>query len=239
MRLFAHRGYSGKYPENTMLAFEQARLAGVRAVELDVHFSKDGEMVIIHDETIDRTTNGKGLVCSYTFGELQKFNAGTEADPEVIPSLDTYLKWAKQYDIFTNIEIKTNLIYYPNIEDKVLAALKAHDLVEQALISSFNHGSVIRMKQLCPEIKCGFLVGGMGLSNAGAYSKNFKVEYYHPDIKYLTKEGVEECKEHGIGINVWTVDDVGDIQKMIDWKVDGIFTNHCAPVGPMLKALNA
>ena len=163
MRVFAHRGYSGLYPENTMLAFDKAREAGCKAMELDVHLSKDGQLVIIHDETLDRTTNVKGLVCSYDFSELQTFNAGTAEEFQSIPSLETYCKWAKKHGIFTNIEIKTNLIYYPFIEEKVLALLEKYGLVEQTLISSFNHGSVIRMRQLRPEIQCAFLVGGRGL----------------------------------------------------------------------------
>ncbi len=239
MRVFAHRGYSGLYPENTMLAFDKAREAGCKAMELDVHLSKDGELVIIHDEMLDRTTNAKGLVCSYTLAELQTFNAGTDEQEQSIPTLDAYCRWAKQHGIFTNVEIKTNLIYYPGIEDKVLAMLTKHGLVDQTLISSFNHGSVIRMRQLCPQVSCAFLVGGRGLANAGAYAKNFNVEYYHPDGAFLTKASVDECKDHGIGINVWTIDDLGSLHKMITWNVDGIFTNHCAPVLKLLGESNA
>lgn len=239
MRVFAHRGYSGLYPENTMLAFEKAREAGCKSMELDVHLSKDGELVIIHDEMLDRTTNAKGLVCSYTLSELQAINAGTNENFQGIPCLDEYCQWAKQYGIFTNIEIKTNLMYYPGIEDKLLAMLKLYGLVEQTLISSFNHGSVIRMKQLCPEIQCAFLVGGRGLANAGSYAKNFSVEYYHPDGAFLTKAHVDECKAQGVGVNVWTIDDLGLLSKMTSWKVDGVFTNHCAPVMKLLGETHA
>ena len=222
-----------------MLAFEKAREAGCKAMELDVHLSKDGQLVIIHDETLDRTTNVKGLVCSYDFSELQTFNAGTAEEFQRIPSLETYCIWAKEHGIFTNIEIKTNLIYYPLIEEKVLALLEKYGLVEQTLISSFNHGSVIRMRQLRPEIQCAFLVGGRGLANVGSYAKNFKVEYYHPDGAFLTKAAVEECKAHGVGINVWTIDDLGLLHRMRTWQVDGVFTNHCEPVLALLGAKHA
>ncbi len=239
MRVFAHRGYSGLYPENTMLAFDKAREAGCKAMELDVHLSKDGELVIIHDEMLDRTTNAKGLVCSHTLAELRAFNAGTEEQFQAIPSLDTYCRWAKQHGIFTNVEIKTNLIYYPGIEEKVLALLEKYNLIEQTLISSFNHGSVIRMRQLCESIQCAFLVGGRGLANVGSYAKNFKVEYYHPDGAFLTKAAVDECKAQGVGVNVWTIDDLGLLHKMITWNVDGVFTNHCAPVLALLGEKHA
>lgn len=239
MRVFAHRGYSGLYPENTMLAFEKALEAGCKAMELDVHLSKDGEIVVIHDEMLDRTTNAKGVVCSYTLSELQAFNAGTAEYPQGIPSLDTYCKWAKQHGIFTNIEIKTNMIYYPLIEEKVLTMLKHYNLVDQTLISSFNHGSVIRMKQLCSDIQCAFLVGGRGLANAGSYARNFNVEYYHPDGAFLTKAYVDECKSQGVGVNVWTIDDLGLLYKMTSWQVDGIFTNHCAPMLALLGEKDA
>ncbi len=185
MKVFAHRGFSGVYPENTMLAFEKALEVGCTAIELDVHFSKDGSLVIIHDETLDRTTDATGFVRDFTLAELQKVNAGTNEVFQTIPSLDTYCSWAKNHGIFTNIEIKTDRYYYQGIEQATLDLLKKYDLADQCLISSFNHGSVIRMKQLDSSIKCAFLVDVKGLGAAGSYCASFGVEYYHLTGGYL------------------------------------------------------
>ncbi|MGE4583171.1 MAG: glycerophosphodiester phosphodiesterase [Sphaerochaeta sp.] len=234
MNVFAHRGYSGLYPENTMYAFEMAAKAGCKAIELDVHLSQDGKLVVIHDETLDRTTDAKGFVRDYSCKALQKVNAGNADMFQPIPSLDEYCNWAKRHGVTTNIEVKTNLYYYPGIEEKVLALLKKHDLVEQTIISSFNHGSVITMKRLEPSIRCAFLVGSRGLGNAGQYANLFGVEYFHPDGSTLTKAAVEECKAHGVGVNVWTVNDLGMLRSMMDWQVDGIITNYCEDVLTLL-----
>ena len=107
MKVIAHRGYSGRYPENTMLAFEKAVEAGCDAIEMDVQLTKDGEVVVIHDERIDRTTDGTGFVKDYTAGELQRFNAA-KLFPHItefqhIPTFDEYCSWAKQAGIETNI----------------------------------------------------------------------------------------------------------------------------------------
>ena len=123
---FAHRGFSGKYPENTMLAFEKAIEAGADGIENDVHLTKDGVPVIIHDELVDRTTNGKGYVKDYTYEELSKLDA-SYIFPEYgvlhIPTLREYMELVKDKDIITNIELKTGVFEYPGIEEKVYAIL--------------------------------------------------------------------------------------------------------------------
>ena len=121
IKTYAHRGFSGLYPENTMLAFRKAVEEGFcDGIELDVHLSKDNEIVIIHDETVDRTTNGTGFVKDKSLEELKKLKANytfneTYEDQE-IPTFEEYCKYVSDKNIITNIEIKTNLIYYPNIE---------------------------------------------------------------------------------------------------------------------------
>ena len=107
---FAHRGFKGKYPENTMLAFNKAIEAGADGIEFDVHLSKDGEIVIIHDETLERTTDGSGLVGEKTLAQLKKLNASkdyTDYQVQRILTLREYFDFAKDYDIITNIELKT------------------------------------------------------------------------------------------------------------------------------------
>lgn len=226
---FAHRGFSGKYPENTMIAFEKAIEAGCDGIEFDVHFSKDGEVVIIHDETLDRTSNQTGLVRDLTYEELchadvsNKF--GKECGFQKIPSLREYLELVKDLDIVTNIELKTGVFQYEGIERAVYDMLREYDIVDRILISSFNHFSIKRMKEIDPGIACGLLTETWML-NTGAYVKNSGAEYFHPIFRMLTPEIMADLNEHGVKVNAWTVNEQCDIDDMIDLGINGIIGNY-------------
>ncbi|MCF2640284.1 glycerophosphodiester phosphodiesterase [Fusobacterium varium] len=225
---FAHRGFSGKYPENTLLAFEKAVEAQADGIELDVQLTKDGEIVIIHDETIDRTTNGKGLVVDYTYEELEKFDASYIYTGQFgfnkIPTLREYFNLIKDTNIITNIELKTGINEYKGIEEKVYNLIKEFQLENRVIISSFNHYSVLRMKAIAPRIKCGFLTETWIL-NPSKYIKNYCVECYHPHFAMLTPKIVNELKTLGIEINTWTVNKEEDIRDMIVKGIDIIIGN--------------
>ena len=152
MDIIAHRGFSGTYPENTMLSFEKAVENGADAIELDVHLSKDGEVMIIHDEALARTTGRDGFVFDYTRSELEKISAGKTKDDKFgftpIPSLEEYLAMIKDTKLYTNIELKTAPVYYPGIEEKTLDLVRRFSLEDRILYSSFNWLSVLRMKDL-------------------------------------------------------------------------------------------
>lgn len=225
---FAHRGFSGKYPENTMLAFIKAVETGAEGIELDVQLTKDGEVVIIHDETIDRTTDGKGEVVSYTYEELCKFDASYIYKGQFgfnkIPTLKEYFEFIKDTDIITNIELKTGINEYPEIEEKVWSLIKEYNLAEKVIISSFNHYSVLRMKHIAPHLKYG-LLSETWIVDAGKYVHNLAVDCYHPHFKILTKENIKEIKMYGIEINTWTVNTEKDIRDMIEKGIDIIIGN--------------
>ena len=237
---FAHRGFSGKYPENTMLAFEKAIEAGADGIENDVHYTKDGVLVIIHDERIDRTTNGTGFVRDYTYEELSKFDASytfKEAGFQRIPTLREYMELVKDKDIITNIELKTGEFEYPGIEKMVYDMIMEYGLKDRIIISSFNHYSILRMKALDPTIKCGLLEESW-LVNAGAYVASTGVECYHPMYLNMVPEVVEEIKSHGLEINTWTVNDEEDIRRMFERGVDGIIGNFPDLVNEVRESLN-
>lgn len=227
-KIFAHRGFSGKYPENTMLAFEKAIEAGADGIELDVQFTKDKEIVIIHDETIDRTTNGNGEVVSYTYEELEKFDASYiyagKMGINKIPTLREYFELVKDKNIVTNIELKTGINEYLGIEEKVYEMIKEFNLQDKVIISSFNHYSVMRMKKIAPELKYGFL-SETWIIEAGKYVESFGVECYHPHFKNLTKEIVKEIKSHNIMINTFTVNKEEDMKDMYEKEIDIIISN--------------
>lgn len=226
---FAHRGFSGKYPENTILAFQKAIDAGADGIELDVQLTKDNVVVIIHDETIDRTTNGKGYVADYTYEELSKFDASYIYREKMgfnkIPTLKEYFELVKNLDFITNIELKTGINEYLGIEEKVFELIKEYKLEKRVIISSFNHFSILRMKKIAPELKCGFLSEDW-LINAGVYTASHKVECFHPRFNTLVPEVITELKKNNIEINTWTVNNEEDIKYLIDKKIDILIGNY-------------
>lgn len=225
---FAHRGYSGKYPENTMIAFEKAIEAGADGIELDVQLTKDGEVVIIHDESIDRTTDGKGLVVSFTCEELKKYDASYTYRGQMgfnsIPTLREYFELVKDTNIITNIELKTGVNEYHGIEQKVWDLIKEYNLTDRIIISSFNHYTILRMKAIASELVYGLLTETWYV-DAGKYTHNLGVQCYHPQFANMTKEIVKEIKSHGVQINAWTVNKEETMRDLIEKGIDGIIGN--------------
>lgn len=226
-KIFAHRGFSGNYPENTMLAFSEAIKVGSEGIELDVQLTKDGEIVIIHDETIDRTTNGSGLVVNFTYDEISKFDASFKFSQygfNKIPTLREYFELVKDKDIITNIELKTGINEYIGIEEKVFELIKEYNLEKRVIISSFNHFSILRMKEIAPELKYGLLTETW-IIDAGKYTHNLGVECYHPCYQNMTSDIVKEIKSYGLEINVFTVNTDETIKDMLDKNIDIIIGN--------------
>lgn len=230
MRVIAHRGWSGKYPENTMLAFRKAVEAGCDGIELDVHLSKDGEVMIIHDEALKRTSGMNGAVSEWTRSELEKISAGKTFNDDYgftpIPSLEEYLEYVSKTGVITNIELKTAPCYYPGIERKTLDLVRKFGYEDRVIFSSFNWLSVFEMKKLAPELPGGFLLENLSIQNISMQIKSLGFEYYHPCIRYVSDELVRECKANKVGLNVWTVNDAEDIKKCIAWDIEGLITNH-------------
>ena len=227
-KIFAHRGYSGKYPENTMIAFKKALECGVDGIELDVQLTKDGEVVIIHDETIDRTTTGKGFVVDYTYEELEKFDASFKFKDlgfNKIPTLREYFQLVKDYDIVTNVELKTGINEYLGIEEKVWELIKEYNLEEKVIISSFNHFSVMRMKKIAPQLKYGFLSEDW-IIDAGKYTHSHGVQCYHPRFNNLVPDVIKELKKYNLEINTWTVNLEEDMRHLYSNNIDVIITNY-------------
>ena len=225
--ILAHRGYSGNYPENTMLAFQKAYEAGCDGIELDVQFTSDHEIVIIHDETINRTSHQKGAVKDFTYEELSKIDFSYKFDVpfQKIPTLREYLEWVKDLDIITNIELKTSIERYPGIEEAVYSLLCEYNLQKKVILSSFNHESVLKMKELDSTLVCGFLTE-CWLLKAGEYTASYHIEGYHPRYTALTLRSVAEMKAHNVRILPWTVNKEKDMIRLIDMGVDALITNY-------------
>lgn len=229
-KIIAHRGFSGKYPENTMLAFSKAVEIGAEGIELDVHFTKDGEIVIIHDETIDRTTDGTGFVRDYTYEELSKFNAYGRFEGQFefqkIPTLREYFELVKDVEGFiTNIELKTGIFEYEGIEKAVIDLVKEFGLEDRTILSSFNHFTVMRCKEYDPTIKTGFLVESW-IIGMGEYTKSHGIDCVHPIYVNLKPELYAEMKNAGREVNTWTVNEYEDIRRLADMGVDALIGNY-------------
>ena len=230
MKIIAHRGFSGIYPENTMLAFRKAIEIGADGIELDVHLSKDGQVMIIHDEALKRTTGLDGVISDYTREELEKISAGKTKNDEFgftpIPSLEEYLAFmAEHKDKFTNIELKTAPVYYPEIEEKTLELVRKFDLEKNIIYSSFNWLSIERMQRLGTISETGLLFSGMKLYNQAHIIKSLGINYLHPDFNDLTDEIVKSYLDNKVGLNVWTVNEIEDMKVCLSWDIDGLITN--------------
>lgn len=231
-KVYAHRGYSGRFPENTMLAFKEAAKTGCYGIELDVQLTKDGQLVVIHDERIDRTTDGTGYVRDYTLEEIRRFNAAASWNGKFgfqpIPTFEEYCQWAAGEKLVTNIELKTGVYYYEGIEEKTLEMVRKYGLTDRVLFSSFLHSSITILRKLAPEIKRGALVENDGLGNPGYYCEKMDFQCFHPGWMCLPKEDVDSCKAHGIELNVWTVNDMDVLERLVEWEVDGLISNFPA-----------
>ena len=227
-KIFAHRGFSGKYPENTMLGFQKAVEIGVDGIELDVHLTKDNELVIIHDEDIRRTCDGEGLVKDMTLEELRRFDASATFRGVYgfcgIPTLREYFELVKDTEIITNIELKTGVYEYPTIEKRTVELIKEFGLEEKIIFSSFNHFTVKRCEEIAPEIKRGFLTGDW-IYDFGKYTKERNVKCCHPWHITLSQEVVDEMHAQGREINTWTVNEYEDIERLAAMGVDSLIGN--------------
>lgn len=182
-KVWAHRGASGYAPENTLDAFRKAVEMGADGIELDVQMTKDGELVVIHDETINRVSNGKGWVKDYTYEELKKFNFNKthqEYTKEEIPTLEQVYRLNKQTNLTINVEIKTGIVFYPGIEERVLELTERLGMKEHVIYSSFNHYTIRKIKELDPQAKTGMLYED-GIIDAVDYACDVvKADALHP-----------------------------------------------------------
>ncbi|GGA52057.1 glycerophosphoryl diester phosphodiesterase [Kroppenstedtia guangzhouensis] len=241
----AHRGASGHAPESTLSAYQMARRMGADWVELDLHLTRDGQLVVIHDQTVDRTTNGKGPVRRYTLAQLKQLDAGSwfgkkhprKWNPEFqglrIPTLEEVLR-LKRGKIRFSIEIKKGSAG-PELEGKLIRMLEKHRLLPgkgetpQVMIISFDRASLNRVHQLMPRVP---LIQLFHYREAGYLSpRTFRhIAAYADGIGYdhrrMSREDIRRAHRHGLVIHPYTVNHPQDMRRLIRWGVDGIVTNY-------------
>lgn len=228
--IFAHRGASGQFPENTMLAFEEALRSGVDGIELDVQLTKDGEVVIIHDEKVDRTTNGQGFVKDFTLAELEELDAGSWFSSKFagqrLMTLDTVLAWMQEEGnhLRLNIELKNDQIQYVGLEEKVLSLIEDYDLQERIIISSFNPFSLQRVRMQNAEIEMGYLVLGTP-ENALWIAREIGANAIHCEAPYALSAYGEAAKRAGYPLRIYTVNAEDEYKQLVEAGVEVIMTD--------------
>lgn len=226
MKKLAHRGYSAYYPENTMIAFKKAYERGFDGVETDVHMTKDGQLVLIHDEKIDRTSNGQGYIQDYTLAELRQFNFAYQFDGiHFIPTLKELLSFIQGKDFIVNLEIKTDKIHYPHIEEKIIMLVEEMGVQDQILYSSFWLDSVLKVKELRPSVYVGYLMEFQYKKKREALRKHH-IQAFHPRYNYINEERVKDLKKDHIQIATWTVPNIKTYKRLKELGVDIIISNQ-------------
>lgn len=235
-RVIAHRGGSKWAPENTLAAFRKCLAAGVYGLELDIQRCKTGELVVIHDEELSRTTSGAGLVKDKTLEELKKLDAGSWFSPqykgEPIPLLQDVLKLIDGKMVI-NIEIKNTPIAYPGIEDELIKVLADYKHPETIIISSFDHEVLKRMSGKSSKYKLAML-GDSIILNVGDYAASVGATLWHPYYGSVRKDVVDNAHKYSLALNVWTVDKREDWKSMVELGVDGIVTDDPVGLGEFL-----
>jgi glycerophosphoryl diester phosphodiesterase len=230
MKIWGHRGAFHFAPENTLKAFELAAEMGADGVELDVQLTRDGEVVVIHDETVDRTSDGKGHVKDFTLAELKRLNfnkRGITPPPFMeIPTLEETLALLAAKGLEINIELKTGAVWYEGLAEKALRLVREFGLLEKTIWSSFNYFSLRPIKILEPCARVALLCGG-GILATGEICEKIGAEALHCSVKQLGVPGLaEDCKERGIKLRPWTVDKEADLRRCEELGADAVITNR-------------
>lgn len=233
MLIYAHRGARGYAPENTMSAFHQALNCNADGIELDVQLTKDQQLVICHDHTIDRTSSGTGWIKDFTLAQLKTLDFGTWFAPsfagESIPTFQDFFAWYVTTPLLLNIEIKNGPVIYEGIEEQLISTMisnipKDFDLYNRIIISSFYHPSLVKIKQINRQIKTGVLFDDRPIDVLSLIQQT-KADYLHPHWHYLERNWIEAAHEAGIGVNSYTINTQEEFDFSCATNIDGLFSD--------------
>lgn len=226
--VMGHRGAAGHAPENTLAAFERGLSLGADVLECDVHLTRDGRLAVIHDDTVDRTTNGHGPVASHSLAELQSLDAGAWRGPEFtgqrVPALEEVLDLARGRGRVA-VEIKRGQNSRPGIEDAVVRTVERSGMVEDVLVISFDHPAVSRVRQLCPRVAGGILYSTRP-ADPIAVARAFDAQVLLPRWTLVSPEDVEEAHRAGLLVLPWTVNEPEQMAQLLALGVDGLGTDY-------------
>jgi len=229
--VIAHRGFSGVAPENTLIAFKKAIEVGSDMIELDVHLSKDGHVVVIHDDTLDRTTNGKGKVVDWTLEELKRLDAGSKFDPkfsgEKIPTLKEVLDLSRSH-VLVNIELKRgDLGQYTlkDLTDRSLQEVERAGVIDQTIFSSFDPSALERIREKNPRVRVAYLYNkSWNFPQEVIEGRSFNTLSCRKSV--LTDTNISKAHKEGVRVNVYTLNSEEEIERFLNMNVDGIITDY-------------
>ncbi len=229
-RVIAHRGFSGQAPENTLIAVQQAIAVGADMVEVDVTVTADGHVICLHDETLDRTTDGSGRPNDMTLAEINQLDAGSWFAPEYsserIPTLTEVLDAVKGR-ILINVEIKPEAVGY-GVVQKVAALINEHEMIDSVVVSSFSPEALRLMKVTDPAVITASLFNKEVHTGSDPLEIIMEVgsRGFNISSKRLTRVMVDRCHESGIPVAVYTVNDATEMRRLMELGVDAVFTDH-------------
>jgi glycerophosphoryl diester phosphodiesterase len=252
LEVHAHRGASGLAPENTLAAFRKALELGVDALELDLRVTRDGAVVVIHDERLDRTTDGRGSVGDLSLEAVKGSDAGTKFAPafrgERIPTLREVIDLVKAKGN-DRVRLDLELKFRPDhpgeprdFEERVLEVLREMGFVDRVNVISFHHPSLTKVKALEPRLRTGLLAGGQkGPQDPGALVRQYRADYYSPNFRHVTAEAVAALHRGGIPIVPWTVNEEGEMRRLMALGIGTLARDGIATDFPdrLLNLLNA
>lgn len=228
MKVYAHRGSSGTHPENTLAAFKEAARLPVHGVEFDVHMTKDGELVVIHDETINRTSNGTGFVKDMSFAELRTYDYGAWFSPafegEVIPTLEEVLDIFSGTTHHLNIELKSDIFPYEGMAKKVVELVHEKGLDSRVVISSFDHETIQLVKQLAPHLETGALFMEVVVKPLD-YIRNIPADALHLFLPAALRPSAKGAIQEGGTVRVFTVNEEQYVDAVEHVGAHAIFTD--------------
>jgi glycerophosphoryl diester phosphodiesterase len=240
--VIAHQGGRGLRPENTMMAFEHAAALGVDVLEMDLRGSKDGRIVVLHDASVERTTDGRGLVHDLSLGEIEKLDAGYHFTDEAgtfpyrgkgvsIPTLDDVL--ARLPGRRLNLEMKD---FEPTLARSLCDALRRFGAAERTLVASFDHEPMVAFRKACAEVATSatfreaflfYQLQRVRLSSLfGSPAVAFELPEYFGRLRVVAPPFLELARSHNVRVQVWTVNEENDLGRFLDMGVDGILTDY-------------
>jgi glycerophosphoryl diester phosphodiesterase len=226
--VLGHRGALGHAPENTMASFELGLELGADLLEMDIHMSHDGELIVMHDAEVSRTTDGHGMIHDLALAEIKKLDAGAwfgdRFRGQRVPTLPEVLAWAKNR-IPLVIEIKGSPHPAPGIEEAMVEVLRDHDMLDEVMAISFHHTSVKRVKELEPKLATGILFSGHLVDTVGV-AKAALADSVRPKWSYWTAELVEEVHAAGLTAHAWNANDEKRAEYLVGLGIDCIGTNY-------------
>ncbi|KAA0964930.1 glycerophosphodiester phosphodiesterase [Sporosarcina sp. ANT_H38] len=229
MNIYAHRGSSGTHPENTLAAFREAARLPIYGVEFDVHLTKDGELVVIHDETIARTSDSTGFVKDMTLAELKAFDFGSwfsdEFQDETIPLLQEVLEIFSETSHHLNIELKSDIFPYEGMAEKAVAMVQKMKLDARTVISSFDHEAVQTVKKIAPNIETAALFMEV-LVDPLNYLRNIPADALHISLPSAVRPSMRNVVEDGVAVRVFTVNEEKYVETLNKVGITGIFTDY-------------